>query len=106
MQEKETLHSPNMSKDVWKHSTPRSPEVGDFQRCNNADIDWYMGMPTDQLPVDPKVERLPALCEEDSATLEPTFPMIAVSFHIQMGMFVCWNKSNTLPVHQIQNVAG
>ena len=33
-------------------------------------------MPTDTPPVDHKDEMQPHLCEEESATLEPTFPMI------------------------------
>ena len=46
-----------------KFSTQRLPEA--------------MNLPTDPPPVDPKVEILPQLCEEEGATLEPTFPVIA-----------------------------
>ena len=47
----------------------------DVARCNDPDIDWYMRVPIDPHPVDPKVEMLPELCEEEAATLEPTFPI-------------------------------
>ena len=57
-------------------SSPKLPEVVDFPRCNNADIDWYVTMPTDTPPVDPKVEVLPELCKEQDATLEPISPII------------------------------
>ena len=50
-------------------------EVMNFPRCIITDIDWYMRMLTDPLPVDPKVEMLPKLCEEE-ANLEPSFSMI------------------------------
>ena len=48
----------------------------DFPRGNSADIDWYMRMSRDLALVDPKVEMLLELCEEESVTLEPTFPII------------------------------
>ena len=41
MLDEETHSSPEMSKDGWKHSTPRLPEVLDFPRCNKADI-WLV----------------------------------------------------------------
>ena len=59
-----------------KHSTPRLPEVVDFPRCNNADIDWYVSMPANPPPGDPKVETLPKLYKEEGATLELTSPML------------------------------
>ena len=58
-------------------------------------------MPTDPPPVDPRVETLPDLCEEEGATPEPTFPRID-SFHIEMSRYVCWNKSNTMHVNQFK----
>ena len=56
----------------------------DIQKHNNADIDWYVRMPTDPPLVDTKVETLTRLCQEEGATLEPTFPVV-VSFHTEMG---------------------
>ena len=61
MQEEEIHNLPDMYKDGWKCLTPRFPDVMDFPRCNNADNDWYMRMPTDPPPVDPKVYMLPEL---------------------------------------------
>ena len=52
------------------------PEVLDFSRCNNSDIDWYMMMQTDLPPVGPKVEMLLELWKEEDAFLEQTFPAI------------------------------
>ena len=61
-----------------KHITDLNVES--FQPQNSqrlyADIDWYVRMPTDSPPADPKAERLPQLCEEEDATLEPTFHVI------------------------------
>ena len=50
--------------------------VVDFPRCSIPDTDWYLRMPTDPPPLDPKVEMLPELCEEEYATQEFTFPII------------------------------
>ena len=75
-----------------------------FPKCNKAEIDWHMMMPADPPLVDPQVGKLIRHCEEGEVTLEPTFPLI-VSFHIEMGRNVCWNKSNTMLVSQIQYVA-
>ena len=55
-------------------------------------------MPTYPPPAGPKDDMLPELCEEAGATHEQTFPRDIVSIHIQMGMYVCWNKSNTMLV--------
>ena len=51
-------------------------EVVDFLRYNNADIDWYMKMPTNAPPVDPKVEIPLEICEEECVILEQIFPTI------------------------------
>ena len=48
----------------------------DFPRHNNADIDWYMRMPTDPSQIDLKVEMLPDICKEEDVTLELTFLLI------------------------------
>ena len=32
---------------VTESIQPRIPDVVDFSRCNNADINWYIRMPTD-----------------------------------------------------------
>ena len=58
----------------WKHSTPRLPPVGDSAICNNADIDWYKMMPTNQLPDGPKVEMSLKPYEKEDAIMEKTFP--------------------------------
>ena len=68
-----------------------------------------MRMPTEPPPVDPKVETLPQLCEEKDATLELTSAVIGnllPSTSFGMGRSLCWNKSSTMLVGQIQNVAG
>ena len=57
-------------------STPRLPEVVDFPRYSNADIGWYMRMPTDPPQVDLEVEMLPQLCVEEGATLKQALPVI------------------------------
>ena len=48
----------------------------DFPRFNNADIDWYVRMPTYAPPVDPNIETQSELSEEEGATQEPTLPII------------------------------
>ena len=59
-----------------KHSHPWFPEVIDLSWCNNADIDWYVRMPTIPTPVNPNVKTPLELCETEDATLEPTFLVI------------------------------
>ena len=66
MQKVEIHISPDMSKDGLKHSTPRLPEVAHFPRCNNADIDLYMRIPSNPSLVDPKGEMLLDLDDEDA----------------------------------------
>ena len=44
--EEEIHYSLNTSKDSWRHSTLRLSEEMKSLRCNNADIDWYVRMPT------------------------------------------------------------
>ena len=39
-----------------------------FPECNNVDIDFYMGKPTDPPLVDPKAGKLLGLCKEEDAT--------------------------------------
>ena len=65
MQEVERYNLSDMSKDRWIHSTPGLPEVADFPRCNNAEIEWYGRMPTDPPLVNPKVEMLLQQCERE-----------------------------------------
>ena len=43
-----------------------------------------MRMPTYPPPVDPIIEMQPQLCDKESATPEPTFPVI-VNIHIEIG---------------------
>ena len=76
LMQEETHNSYHMSKGGWKHSTPRFPEVVYFPKCNNADIDWYVRMPTDPSLVGPKIETMTAVYEEEGGTLDPAFPMI------------------------------
>ena len=102
----ETYNSPHMSKCGRNHSTPRFPEVVDFPRCNSADIDRYMRMPTDTPLVSPQNEMQPEICVEAGTTLVPAFPRRDISFHIEMGRYVWWNNSNTTLVSQIQNAPG
>ena len=81
------------------------PKVVDLPRCNNADSDWYVRMPADPPPVDPKVETLPQVYQEKAATLEPALP-VKDSFQTEMGGYVSWKKINNRNVSQIQNTAG
>ena len=61
-----------MCKHNWKCSTPRLIEAVGFQRCNNADTDWYVRMPTDSPLVAPKSEMPFELCKDEEDILEPT----------------------------------
>ena len=74
IQEEETHTLPECPRMV-ESILPQGSQRVDFPRCNNDEIDWYMKMQTDPPQVDPKVETLSELCEEEGATLEPTFPM-------------------------------
>ena len=56
------------------HSTPRHQEVVDFPRCNNADIELFVTMPTDCPLVDLKVEMLLGQCMEEGTTPVATIP--------------------------------
>ena len=69
-----------MSKDCRKQFTPRFPEIVNFPRCNNADIEWYVRIPANSPLVGPKIETFPEPYEEEDATLEPTFPVIDNQF--------------------------
>ena len=72
MQEEETHNSPETSKDDWRHSTPRPPEVVEIPRYNNAGIEYNekIGPP----PEGPKGEKLPEPPEGEDATLEASDP--------------------------------
>ena len=74
MQEEETNNLPDTFKDGWRHSTPWSPEVVEFPRCNNAGIEWYGRIPTDPPMVDPKGEKLLGQCEEEDSTQKQPIP--------------------------------
>ena len=54
---------------------PRIPQIVDFSRYNIAEIDGYMMVATEPPLLDPTDEMQPKLCEESSATLEPTFSL-------------------------------
>ena len=43
----------------------------DSPKHTNADIDWYMRMPTNLPQIDSTVEMLLKLCEEEDAIQEP-----------------------------------
>ena len=75
MYEDQIHNSPDMFRDGWNHQSQSYQSVK-IPRCSNADVDWYVRMPTDPPLFDPKVEMLPELFEREGATLEPTFPMI------------------------------
>ena len=75
-----------------------------FPKCNKADTDWYVMTLTDPPLVWPKGEKPFELFEEEDAIQEPTFIMI-VRLHIEVGLYVWWNTSNTMLVSQIQNEA-
>ena len=65
----EICNSCDVSKESWKHSISRFPEEADSPRYNNADIYWYMGMPTHLPPAEDKVETLFALFKEEDSIL-------------------------------------
>ena len=50
--------------------------VLDFVGFKNVDTEWYVRMSTNPPLVEPKVEMLLELCEEEGATLEATLPVI------------------------------
>ena len=96
-----------MSKDGLMHSIPKPPEVVDFLRCNNADIEWYVRMPADALLEDPKVTTLLGQYKEDNTTPEAIVPCDRhITFHIEKGGVVCWNKIKTVLVGQTQYPTG
>ena len=66
-------------------------------------INCYVRILTDLPLADPEDEMLPELCKEEDATLKWIFSMIVC---FQVGRYVCWNKSTTMFVVQIQNEAG
>ena len=49
---------------------PKVPKDKGFSRGYNISIHWYVRIPTDPPPLDPKVEMQPELYVEESATLE------------------------------------
>ena len=84
---------------------PRLPEVMDFTRCNRADINCYVRMPNIHLCL-----TLMMKCSLSYVKKVPhgnqTSPRETVAFNIEMGRYLCWNRSNTMLVSQIQNAAG
>ena len=74
MQEEETSNLSEMSKDGWRHSTLRPPEVVVTPMCNNAGIEWNEKMLAGP-PLDgPKDEKLPESPEGEDATQEASNP--------------------------------
>ena len=69
MQEKERHNSPGRPNSVLKHSTPRLPELEEFQRCSIVEAD-------------PKDEWQTELYGEAGATQETAFPQERCSTHI------------------------
>ena len=81
---------------------PRSPEVVEFPRCNNAGITWYWRMPADPPLVDPKGQScLSHLRDKMLLQKQPTLVQV-IGLHIGIGKNVCWNMSNTVLVSQTQ----
>ena len=76
IQKEEVHNSPDMPRDDWICLIPRLPELVGLPRFQRTDIDWYMRMPTDPPLVNPKVEMLLELCDEEDATLKLTFLFI------------------------------
>ena len=72
MKEEETHNLPEMSKDGWRHSIPRPPEVVEFPRCNNAGFEWYGRLPADPSLLGPKGKKLLKPSEGENATVEAT----------------------------------
>ena len=95
MQEEETHNLPETSKDCWRHSTPRSPEVVVFPRCNNASIEWYERMPADPPLTDPKGKKLLSHLREKMPLQRQMTLWQMISLHIEMGRNLHWDKSNT-----------
>ena len=76
------------SKDSWKHSIPRLPEVMDYPKCNNADTDWCMRMPTNTSPVDFNVEICYLSCARKEIQFwNQPFTWQINSFQIKMGSY-------------------
>ena len=73
IQEEETHNSLECQRMSENVQPPRLAEVVYFPSCNISDSDRYANMPADPSPVDPKVEMLPQLHEEECSTLEPIF---------------------------------
>ena len=63
-------------------------------------------MPNILLLIDTKVEMSLEVCEEEYSILELTFPITDNQFHIEIGGYVCWNKSNTVFFSQVWYAAG
>ena len=74
MQEEETHNLPDTSKDGWRHSTPRPPEVVEIPRCNNGGIEWNERMQVGPHLKGLKGEKLLEPSEGEDATLEASDP--------------------------------
>ena len=83
------MNSFYMSMNNGKHLTLRLLDLDDSPKCNNADIDWYMRMATNPPPVDPKLKH--CLWYDSGINL----PHKMISFHIELDMYICLNKSYT-----------
>ena len=89
--------------DTWMCPTPKLLEVMDSSECNDADIDWYMRMPTNPPLVDSWVEMPLKLCEEEDVILDP-IPSETDNQLLHWDVKVCFGiKSYNM---QIQYVAG
>ena len=96
MQKEEISTSPDMLKDGWKHSSPWLPEVVDFPRCNNADSDLYMRMPTDPSLTDQKLKCCLGFARKKiSFRIQPS-PQQILGFHIEILVTVYAGTRETL----------
>ena len=85
--------------------TPRHPEVGNFTRCNSTDIDSYARMPTDPSWLTPKTKYSVSYARKQGPFGNELMPREILSFHSEMGRYVCWKKRNITLVGETENVA-
>ena len=71
---KHTTHllCPKMNESIQSQDS----QIVDSPRCNNIDLNCYVWLPTDPPLLDPKVEKVCELCQEEDAILEATFSLI------------------------------
>ena len=105
--QEETHNLPETSKDGWRHSTPRPPEVVEISRCNNAGIEWYQEEASRSTSGrHQKVKSHLSHLREEMPLWKHLTPGQIIGLHIEVGRNVCWNKSNIMLVSQTQYQAG